>query len=170
MATTASAREHVRLGREDDLEAIHRIETQAFAEDPWSVGMLAETLRSDDSVMIVAADAHDVLGYAAVLAARGAGEADVLTIAVDAPSRGRGIGRTLLVALATEAHARGAKQLFLEVRAGNDAAQSLYRSEGFERIGVRPRYYPAGTDGEREDAVMMRLDLPRWCESRKESA
>lgn len=170
MVTEASTRPHVRLAREADLATVHRIETESFADDPWTLGMLTETLHSADSVMIVAADSHEVLGYAAVLAAKGASEADVLTIAVDARARGRGVGRTLLVALATEAQARGAKLLFLEVRESNATARSLYRSEGFEHVGVRPKYYPAGDDGQREDAVMMRLDLHHWCETKKESA
>jgi ribosomal protein S18 acetylase RimI-like enzyme len=42
--------------------------------------------------------------------------------------------------------------VFLEVRAGNEVAQRLYASLGFERIAVRPRYYQPGG----EDAWVMR--------------
>jgi ribosomal protein S18 acetylase RimI-like enzyme len=55
-----------------------------------------------------------------------------------------------------EAHDRGATELFLEVRADNPGAQSLYESLGFERIAVRPHYYqPDGVD-----AIIMRLVIP----------
>ena len=33
------------------------------------------------------------------------------------------------------------REVFLEVRADNPGAQSLYESLGFEAIAVRPRYY-----------------------------
>jgi ribosomal protein S18 acetylase RimI-like enzyme len=46
--------------------------------------------------------------------------------------RGRGLGRAALRALAEEAHAAGVRALHLEVEAGNEAGQALYRSEGFE--------------------------------------
>jgi ribosomal-protein-alanine N-acetyltransferase len=50
-----------------------------------------------------------------------------------------------------------ADRVFLEVRPSNPNAIALYASEGFVRIGQRPRYYPA-KDG-REDAIVMALEL-----------
>jgi ribosomal-protein-alanine N-acetyltransferase len=44
-----------------------------------------------------------------------------------------------------------ATRLTLEVRAGNEAAQALYRGFGFDVVGRRPRYYT--DDG--EDALVM---------------
>jgi ribosomal-protein-alanine N-acetyltransferase len=41
----------------------------------------------------------------------------------------------------------------LEVRAGNEAAQTLYRKFGFEVVGHRPRYY----QDNHEDALLMTL-------------
>jgi ribosomal protein S18 acetylase RimI-like enzyme len=46
--------------------------------------------------------------------------------------RGRGLGRAALRALAEEARAAGVRALHLEVEAGNETGQALYRSEGFE--------------------------------------
>jgi ribosomal protein S18 acetylase RimI-like enzyme len=40
----------------------------------------------------------------------------------------------------------GAKQLFLEIEEGNDAAVKLYRSLGATAIGRRARYYEHGAD------------------------
>jgi len=45
----------------------------------------------------------------------------------------------------------GARLATLEVRAGNTAAQALYRQFGFQEVGRRPKYY---TDN-REDALIM---------------
>ncbi|MDQ0893195.1 GNAT family N-acetyltransferase [Agromyces ramosus] len=96
-----------------------------------------------------------LLGYAGLLAPKGGEQGDVQTIAVAPAARGLGLGRGLMHALITEARRRGIAQLFLEVRADNAIARSLYRSLGFEEIGVRPRYYRHGID-----AVLMRLDVP----------
>jgi len=46
--------------------------------------------------------------------------------------------------------------VFLEVRADNPGARSLYETLGFAEIAVRPKYYqPDGVD-----AVIMRLAVP----------
>ena len=54
-----------------------------------------------------------------------------------------------------ECISRGVKEIFLEVRASNTPAISLYLKCGFEKISVRKKYYgdPA------EDAVIMRKTL-----------
>jgi ribosomal-protein-alanine N-acetyltransferase len=96
-----------------------------------------------------------LLGYAGLLAPKGGGQGDVQTIAVAPAARGMGLGRGLMHALITESRRRGVAELFLEVRADNPIARSLYRSLGFEEIGVRTRYYRHGID-----AVMMRLTVP----------
>jgi ribosomal protein S18 acetylase RimI-like enzyme len=57
--------------------------------------------------------------------------------------------------LLLEAKSRGAREVFLEVRADNPVARSLYDSLGFEQIAVRARYYqPDGVD-----AHIMRVTL-----------
>ncbi|MEZ4571871.1 MAG: ribosomal protein S18-alanine N-acetyltransferase [Thermomicrobiales bacterium] len=78
-------------------------------------------------------------------------EAHITTIGVHPDERGNGLGELLLVQLFTEAASRGAEMLTLEVRVSNDSAQALYRKYGFERQGVRRRYY--SDNG--EDAYIM---------------
>jgi ribosomal protein S18 acetylase RimI-like enzyme len=46
--------------------------------------------------------------------------------------RGRGLARAALRALLSEARAAGVRAVHLEVEAGNEVGQALYRSEGFE--------------------------------------
>jgi ribosomal-protein-alanine N-acetyltransferase len=45
----------------------------------------------------------------------------------------------------------------LEVRPSNVAAVALYEKMGFNEIGVRRNYYPAGEG--REDALLLALSL-----------
>ncbi|WP_369798028.1 GNAT family N-acetyltransferase [Cryobacterium sp. MLB-32] len=91
-----------------------------------------------------------------MLSPRGAPESDIQTIGVAESARGRGLGRTLMLSLINEARTRGARQVFLEVRADNPSAQGLYRSLGFEDLGVRKGYYQP----DNVDAVVMRLNIP----------
>ena len=143
----------IRAATGRDVEAVMTIEQASFPTDAWSEGAMRETFAAGDA--FVAEDGDTVVGYAAVLAPRGSGDADVLTIAVDEEARGRGVGAGLLQHLLDTAAARGARRVFLEVRADNPVAQHLYASRGFAPVGRRPRYYqPDGVD-----AIVMRLDL-----------
>ncbi len=49
---------------------------------------------------------------------------------------------------------RNAEVVLLEVRASNQPAMQLYKSMGFQRVGLRQEYYHDG-----EDAVLMTLEL-----------
>ena len=145
----------LRRATEGDLDAIMAIETTTFATDAWPRDLMRDELRSAHSYYLVASDAA-IDGYAGLRAVQGAEQADIQTIAVVESARGRGLGRTLMNALLSEARTRGARDVFLEVRADNPAAQQLYSSLGFEAIDVRKKYYqPDGVD-----AVIMRLTLP----------
>ena len=175
----------MRRARVTDLDRIMRLERATFTDDAWPEAAMRRELESEHGYYLVAIDdapavddaagpsADDaaegdpaglddettldpsLLGYAGLLAPKGGGQGDVQTIAVAPAARGMGLGRGLMHALITESRRRGVAELFLEVRADNPIARSLYRSLGFEEIGVRPRYYRHGID-----AVLMRLAVP----------
>jgi ribosomal-protein-alanine N-acetyltransferase len=54
--------------------------------------------------------------------------------------------------------ANGARWLWLEVRESNAPALNLYQSFGFQQVGFRKDYYPAGRTT-RESAVVMSMPL-----------
>jgi ribosomal-protein-alanine acetyltransferase len=83
-----------------------------------------------------------------------ADEAQILTIGVIPSARRRGVGQAMLDELLAEAARRGAVAVFLEVRVDNDAAQQLYRRNGFTDLRIRRGYYDNG----RADALEMRRD------------
>ena len=97
----------------------------------------------------------NLLGYGVLSAA--AGEAHILNLCIAPEYQGRGHGRRLLRRMLDLARWHQALQVFLEVRPSNPRAIQLYRDEGFNEIGRRPRYYPA-RDG-REDALVMAIEL-----------
>src|SRR5690606_9650665 len=121
------------------------LETELFPDDAWSPETMAAELAGPHGHYLVAVAADGGLdGYAGLLAPRGSGQGDIQTIAVAPRARRRGLGRTLLLELLAEARRRGAVEVFLEVRADNPGAQSLYTGLGFVELAVRPRYYRDG--------------------------
>ena len=156
----------VRAATPEDLGAIMRLERASFPTDAWSESMMREELSSPHGWYIVDEEAGRIVGYAGLRAVRNATDADVQTIALAEAARGRGRGRALLRTLLDEASRRGVAHVFLEVRADNPVAQSLYVSEGFFEIGRKPRYYQPDD----VDAVVMKLDLRGWAAARHPSA
>jgi [ribosomal protein S18]-alanine N-acetyltransferase len=119
----------------------------------------AELLRPE-AIMIVArcADAHQLNGHAlyGFLSARvSAQELHINNIGVHEAARRRGVGNALMRTAVAAAVRQGARTAILEVRAGNVAAQSLYRRYGFEVVGRRRHYYREPP----EDALLMSASL-----------
>ena len=138
-----------------DLDAIMAIEDASFPSDAWSSESMAAELATPYSHYLVDEEDGAVIGYAGLRSIRGNADADIQTIALAEARRGEGRGRAMLRALLAEASARGAREVFLEVRADNPSAEGLYRSEGFEEIGRRPRYYQPDDI----DAIVMKVKL-----------
>lgn len=78
-------------------------------------------------------------GY--LLAWLGDEEAHLGNLAVAPAHRRSGVARALVEDLLAAVRARGSRTLTLEVRAGNFAAQALYRAHGFRLAGLRRGYY-----------------------------
>jgi ribosomal-protein-alanine N-acetyltransferase len=137
----------------EDLDTIAALEASTFSQ-PWSRQSFADLAATPFAKVLVAAnEAGAVLGYAVVYFA--SDQSELANLAVAVSHRGQGIGRRLLDGAMAEAMAHGATAMFLEVRASNAAAQSLYESAGFERVGIRRRYYQQPV----EDALVLRADL-----------
>lgn len=134
-----------------DLPAVLAIE-RASQVVPWTEGLLRDCLKSS-YWNAVAEDARGRISAFAIMTA-GGGDAHVVNIAVDPARRRQGIARLLLAALMDEARARRSDELFLEVRAANEPALTLYRDLGFAEVALRRGYYPTPGGG-REDAVIM---------------
>ena len=137
---------------EADLDAVAAIERDVFG-DPWSRRAFHDLLALAHVRGFVVEDASTqaIVGYA--VCSHVADEGEILNLATTDHWRRRGVGRTLLAAVLAWLTSQGAAQVFLEVRASNEAAIGMYRDAGFETMGVRPNYYRRPT----EDAVTMVL-------------
>jgi ribosomal-protein-alanine acetyltransferase len=141
-----------------DLDRLAALERVIFTSDAWSKALWRSELESPHTYYLVVerADAGaQLVGYAGLLALAGNGDGDVQTIGLLEEARGHGLGRELMRLLHEEARRRGVREMFLDVRVDNPVAQSLYRSFGYEEIGVRKGYYQPDD----VDAVVMRLRL-----------
>lgn len=137
-----------------DLDAISAIETAVFEGDAWSRDVMAAELTGEHrAYLVLEGEGGAILGYGGLLAVGSDG--DIQTIALAPAARGAGHGRRMMNALLDEAERRSVREVFLEVRADNTVAHSLYLSLGFEQLGVRPRYYQPDD----VDAIVMRLNM-----------
>ena len=135
------------------LPQVMEIEQRAYPW-PWTEGMFVDSLRNGHLCYCIS-ERDAVVGYIIVFVA--VGECHVLNVCVDPEQQGRGIGRRLLNHALSAACDLGAEDAFLEVRLSNDPAIKLYESSGFEAVGRRKDYYPAGD--QREDALVYRRVL-----------
>jgi len=135
--------------RRRHLRGVLRIEAQVYPR-PWSLGLfMSELALRTSRVYLVARVGVNVVGYAGAMLINPDGH--VTTIAVDPVWQRQQIGTRLLLTLARQSVSRGARNLTLEVRMGNEAAQAMYRRFGFAPAGVRKNYYVETN----EDALVM---------------
>lgn len=143
----------IRPMNELDIPLVGAIERAGY-QFPWSEGIFRDCLKVGYVCRIVEADG-EMAGYG--IMSVGAGEAHVLNVCIREEYRCRGLARKLLLYLLDRARVAGMHEAFLEVRPSNTVASRLYRSLGFEQVGIRKGYYQAA--GGREDAEVLRRVL-----------
>ncbi len=121
-----------------DLDEVLKIEKRLFPS-PWSKWMFAAEIESERSFCFVARSEGAIIGYA-VLNYIGR-EGHLLNLAVVPDYQNLSIGSTLVARLIKFAMQNGVRRLTLEVRTSNIVAQRLYQKFGFQKIGVRKKYY-----------------------------
>lgn len=127
-----------RIMQKADLDRVAELEKLCF-RTPWSYNALAGELKNRAAHYRVAVQSGVVIGYAGMWLIFD--EAHITNVAIAPEMRGRGHGRTLMLFMMRLAASLGAESMTLEVRESNLAAQSLYASLGFEKAGVRKKYY-----------------------------
>jgi ribosomal-protein-alanine N-acetyltransferase len=136
----------------EDVPAVHEIDMLSFSL-PWSERSFRYEVTQNPVSRGWVAEAEGRIAAMLVLWLV-VDEAHIATIAVHPDFRRQGIGEQILLSALRSAKDEGAQRAFLEVRAGNAAAQAMYKKYGFTITGVRPRYYKNNN----EDAFLMDLD------------
>jgi len=134
----------------DDLDQVLEIEQRIYPF-PWTRGNFRDSLDAGYDLSVLAS-AGQLIAYAVVMWLPD--EVHLLNLSVDRAWQGQGLGRSWLLHLIDDAARRGAGGMLLEVRPSNPIALQLYRTVGFEQVGLRKRYYPAAHQT-REDAIVM---------------
>ena len=128
--------------------------TQVQFMDSLNAGHWAYTLR-----VLGAEDAPDTLvGYCVMMT--GVDEISLLNIAIDPIHQRQGWAKKILLVMEDQALAKNLSKIFLEVRASNAPAISLYQKMNYQQVGIRKAYYPMH-EGQREDALVMMKELLR---------
>ena len=115
-----------------------------------------EIQKNPNSIMLVARNLRhgsSVVGFFAGWTVED--ELHVNNIAAHPDFRQQGIGSRLMETAIEEGRRRGVAFVLLEVRASNEAAQSLYRKLGFNFVARRRDYYRFPT----EDAFVMKKEI-----------
>ena len=139
----------VRAHRPSDEAAISEIVRQSSEAAQWPPESYAKLANSPGGVLLVCEVDAQVTGF--VAARRASDQAEILNIAVHRDFRRKGAASALLLATLDTFSRSAVSAVFLELRASNLPAYTLYQSHGFVVSGRRRLYYsdPA------EDAVCM---------------
>lgn len=154
---------NIRLMTLDDIDQVVAIDQASFSL-PWPERSFRFEVTDNPASRAWVAEADGkIIGM--IVAWLFVDEAHIATIATRPDFRRQGIATRLLIHTLQYVLSEGAKSSFLEVRAGNIAAQEMYRKLGFEESGRRPRYYKDNG----EDAILMSTSLSN-VESQKSDA
>lgn len=140
----------IREMKESDLEEVCRMEQEYFSI-PWSEKSMADSLKQENNVYLVAEFEGKIVGYCGMWGI--AGEGQINNVAVDKAYRGRKIATEILKHSIEEGRRKALMEFTLEVRESNLAAIALYEKIGFEHAGIRKNFY----DKPKENAVIMWL-------------
>ena len=115
---------------------------------PLTISQEADFIRkfagNPGSIMIVAFDEGELIGTGAVSVVSGKtrfAHRREIAISVRKDYWGKGIGTGIMNVLMDFAKKSGAEVLELEVRSDNEAAISLYKKFGFEKIGTNEKFF-----------------------------
>lgn len=127
------------------LSQLAQLHEKCFPHKPWTADDFNDLKKSGCEII---ASQNGFIVWRTAL-----DEAELITIGVAPDARRSGIAAAMLGIMETELKKNGVKNIFLEVAKDNLSARKLYESNGYNQIGVRPKYY----DG--IDAIMMKKEL-----------
>ena len=127
------------------LNNLANLHAKCFPNKPWSANDFADLKKSGCEII---ASQNGFIVWRAV-----ADEAELISIGVSPAARRTGIAAAMIGIMEGELKKNGIKSVFLEVAENNQPARQLYKNNGYNEIGVRPKYY----DG--VDAIMMKKEL-----------
>jgi len=145
---------HIRTMDSFDLDQILEIDNLSFTS-PWPKNAYLYELNENPKSKLWVAEINldtlepRVIGMMVIWIILD--EIHIATLAVHPEHRKQGVAKQLIATALDEAKNLSAKEITLEVRKSNIAAQELYRLFDFQIVGLRKGYY----QNNREDALIM---------------
>lgn len=144
----------------EDLHQVQRFQREAENVPRWSPEVWADVLSTrregapERRVFGLKEPAAEELA-GLIVVSRLAATMEIEWLLVRAERRRKGFGGLLVRHALAWGQGHAVREVLLEVRAANAAAQGMYAQLGFEVSGRRPRYYRSPE----EDAILMRSVL-----------
>jgi len=145
------------LHREDSFFAAAKSKSQITNHIPSLLAMTKDGGSTDLGVQNPDLPAVDESVCGFVIIRRMGDEGELLQIAVDKAARRHGVADVLMESALFYAGMNFLESVFLEVRAGNTAAISLYEKHGFLTVRTRKDYYSDPV----EDGIVMEREVKR---------
>ncbi|MEG0255882.1 MAG: ribosomal protein S18-alanine N-acetyltransferase [Vagococcus sp.] len=120
---------------------------------PWNKEQFLASFSAKNQQVFLTIEQKEVVSF--IVISTVLDEAEIELIAVDNWFKRRGYGKSLLNEVLCELEKNEVKDIFLEVRESNLAAQKFYRFFGFQEIGRRKNYY----QHPKEDGLMFKLSI-----------
>jgi [ribosomal protein S18]-alanine N-acetyltransferase len=136
-----------------DVSAVVAILHESPEASAWSSDSLLRMVSAGWPTMWVADRDGSVAGF--LIGRSVADEFEIQNMAVAAKHRRHGVGSKLLESALEFSRTAGIARVYLEVRASNARAITLYKGHGFTGCGRRTRYYRDPV----EDAILLSLSL-----------
>ena len=112
---------------------------QTEFDEFWTPGVLKSELENNNSKYIVAKENDEVIGFAGIIVTPI--DVEITNIVTKKSKRKKGIGKALLEKIIEIAKQTEMEKISLEVNEENKVAIHLYENSGFEKIGIRKKYY-----------------------------
>ncbi len=121
-----------------DFENIKDI-LQTDFDEFWNANILKSELESTNSKYIVAKENDEIVGFAGIIVTPV--DVEITNIVTKKRNRKKGIGKLLLDKLIEMTKELKVEKISLEVNEKNNIAIHLYETKGFEKVGLRKKYY-----------------------------
>ena len=140
---------------EDHLAQLHRLQNVCLPSSDWSRESINKLLENDCTSCFIIKIGNEFAGFSLFNIA--AQEGEIISFGVAPEHRGNGYGKTIMEETIGFMKKSGVTDIHLEVSVENDHAIKVYSSLGFQKIGVRKKYYQIGD--KRVDAIQMSLRI-----------
>lgn len=118
----------------------------------WNANILKSELENPNSIYVVAKLNNEIVGFGGIIDTLD--QMEITNIVVKKSLRNQGVGNALLQRLIVLSREHGKNMIFLEVNANNLYAIKLYEKNGFQKVGLRKKYY-----NNTDDAILMNLKI-----------